>query len=512
MLNLPSVLLVEDHKLLRLGLRVGLEEQSCCKIVGEAGDGETAIKAALRLLPDVILMDIGLPSIDGIEATWKIKQELPRTRVVMFTAETNPSAISAAFGAGADAYCVKSTPVEQVANAISAVMKGEVWLDPEIANSVLAAQKVDDKFPSRMSEKELEILTLIMSNMDTEQIASHLKTTKENISRIMHEIMSRFVNKSASDDTTQDKERGRLNEWLTAFIDNIGDGNIFGEKYLVQELIGSGGLGAVFKAKHMYMDRTVALKLLHPEVSEDRFVMRSFQREAMSIASLHHKNIVDVYDFGISANREPFLIMEYIAGTSLADILQAEHHLSLARVIHLSLQICDGLAEAHAHGIVHCDLKPSNVLIAGPPWLETVKLVDFGLVQVMAPETSSAQTKLTDRYFISGTASYMPPEQCAGKPCDARSDVYALGCILFEMLSGQCVFSGNSAMEVIAQQMQSTPPTISSACSQYQILPELEALVSQMLAKDPALRPQSMKDVRASLDDINIKSGLQPNS
>ena len=508
--NGPTVLLVEDQQLLRLGLRVALEAQGCCEVIGEAADGESASRETQRLRPDIVLMDVGLPKVDGIEATWKIKQQLPRTRVIIFTCKTDPVAVSESFGAGADAYCAKDAPVEQIMSAMNAVLRGEVWLDPAIADVVVRAQNNPSNAQgSSMSDQELEILALIRQKMDSSEIARRLNTDTETIIRIMHNIISHFQEGRAIDGTSEQKQREHLNEWLTACVDNLEEGAVFNEKYLVQKLVGSGGLGAVFKAKHMYIERTVALKLLRPEVSNDRLAMRSFQREATAIANIQHKNIVGVYDFGISVNHEPFLIMEYVDGTNMADILLENRRLLPSRVVNLGMQVCDGLNEAHAKGVVHCDLKPSNILLTGTLSQETVKLVDFGLVQLTPRDGSSAQLKQTERYFVCGTPAYMSPEQCAGKALDARSDIYSLGCVLFEALTGELPFTGNSPMEIFAKQLQVEAPKLSATCPEVTFPRGLEELVARMLAKEPGERPQSMAEVRASLSSIEVQPGRE---
>jgi DNA-binding NarL/FixJ family response regulator len=129
MTKIPTVLLVEDHALLLIGLKISLEKHNCCKITGEAGNGEDAVREAQRLQPDIVLMDVGLPGIDGIEATSRIKQHLPKTHVIMFTSHTAPDEVSAALGAGADAYCSKDAPIGEIVKAMNAVMQGQVWLD-----------------------------------------------------------------------------------------------------------------------------------------------------------------------------------------------------------------------------------------------------------------------------------------------------------------------------------------------------------------------------------------------
>ncbi len=498
MSKFPSVLLVEDESLLRLGLRISLERLGCCEILGEVGSGEAAVRETQRLRPEIILMDIGLPGIDGIEATWRIKNEFPRTRIVMFTARNTPDDVTAALGAGADGYCAKDSTVEHIASAIETVMRGEVWLDPAIADTVINGDELTKVKTVSFAAMEMQILEMIKNGENNAAIAKQLKTTKEAVARAMRNVMQRFMVLSEPAEKVQSSARVSSNEWLTVFVENLDEGRVFADKYLIENLLGAGGVGAVFKAKHLYIDRYVALKLLQPQLSQDRLAMRTFQREAMAIANVQHKNIVSVYDFGISCNQEPFLVMEYVDGTDLAEILTKESTLSVQRVINLAVQICSGLVEAHSKGIIHCDLKPSNILILGQDPQETVKLVDFGLAQIL-PHESTVQSQLTDKFFVCGTPLYMPPEQCAGEQLDARSDIYSLGCILYEALTGVRIFEGKTALETFAKQSVFVPPPMSSIHPQRQFSAALEACVSSMLAKKPADRPQSMKEVMKQL-------------
>jgi DNA-binding NarL/FixJ family response regulator len=496
----PSVLLVEDQQLIRVGLRVSLERLDCCEILGEVGNGEDAVKEAQRLRPEIVLMDVGLPGIDGIEATWRIKQEFPRTRVIMFTSRTTPDDVTAALGAGADGYCSKNTPADHIGSAIATVMRGEVWLDPNIADIVSTQSIGDDRVGGALLEVEMQILALVKEGIGNREIATRLNITTEKIARVMHNIISRFAQRPTPTivNVTQQSEKVCPEEWLKSVLENVHEEKLFADKYMIENLLGSGGIGAVFKAKHLYMDRYVALKLLHPEFSEDRLSIRNFQREAMAIASLQHQNIVSVYDFGISANNEPFLIMEYVNGTTLAHILEKEIRLKVGRLLNLCVQVCAGLAEAQSQGIVHCDLKPSNILILGSEPKEIVKLADFGLAQKVPRETN-VQSKLTEKLFICGTPAYMPPEQCAGKQPDSRSDIYSLGCIMYEALTGVTAFDSDTAMGTFAKHFELIPPPMSSTCPET-FSSRLEHCVSRMLAKDPANRPQSMEEVMVLLD------------
>lgn len=494
---MSDLLLVEDQDMLRIGLRVSIERLGSHKVVGEAVNGHDAVREAVRLRPDVILMDIGLPGIDGIEATWRIKQELPRTRIVMFTSHSEQVDVTSALGAGAEGYCSKDTSVDQIAQAIDSVLRGEVWLDPIVAKAV--ANEAKDKHS--LSGMESQILSLLQSGASNGDIARHLQVTPERIAMVMHRIIDRFLDKKNTPIlmTDSEPEQKVSNDWLSAMVNDMNGGTVFAEKYLVEELLGSGAVGAVFKAKHLYMNRYVALKLLRPEYCNDRFTMRYFQRESMAIANLQHNNIVGVHDFGITKDGTPFLIMEYIEGKSLDSILQQEQRLGLTRLIKLSLAVCSALTEAHSKGVIHCDLKPSNMLIQGAEPNETVKIVDFGLALIV-PREASTQSRLTDKFFVNGTPLYMSPEQCNGGILDPRSDIYSLGCILYEALTGVNFFEGATALETFSKQIQLTAPPMASVCAS-SFSPEIESCVSRMLAKNPEMRPQSMAEVSDLLEE-----------
>ena len=492
--KLYTLLIVEDQHILRMGLRAALEGTGCCSIVGEADDGETAVREAVRLGPDVIMMDIGLPGIDGIEATWRIKKELPRTRVIMFTSRKESDIISSAFGAGADGYCVKDAPVSQIMSAIETVCRGETYLDSEIADCVVQSQKNLGASAVELSASELQLLVLIKDEIKRDQIAARLNMDSEHVAHIIHNVISKFVIKKLMAERYEQKERKQLNKWLTAFKENLDCESVFNEKYVMESLIGAGGIGAVFRARHLYIDKLVAIKLLHSDLVEDRLLMRGFQREGTAVASLSHKNIISVFDFGLSDDRQPYLVMEYIEGKSLAEVISREGRLEQSRVLNLFAQICNGLKAAHARGIIHCDLKPSNILISDSDDGELVKLVDFGLVQTL-PQKTLSQLQATEKYMISGTPTYMSPEQCLGKPLDERSDIYSLGCVIFETLTGQAVFEANTALEIFAHHLQSAAPSLQSTCPTIGYSPELEYIVSCMLAKDPDDRPQTISEV-----------------
>jgi DNA-binding NarL/FixJ family response regulator/tRNA A-37 threonylcarbamoyl transferase component Bud32 len=507
-----TVLIVDDQPIVRAGLRISLEKLKRHRVVGESANGESAVTDAQSLRPDVVLMDMRLPGMDGAEATWRIKQESPHMRVLVLTNLDKPKDITAALGAGADGYCLKDASVEQIASAIDAVACGEVWIDPKLAESVMlqhneATGKHDQE--ARLSATEIRVLELISAGFEKIGIAGDMQMDAAAVVGVMRNIIRRYSENSRKmamqpDSVSVPKivtDRRFSHEWFAATLE-ASEGVVVAEKYLLEELLGEGGVGTVFKARHLYMDRAVALKLLQPKYAEDAQVIRAFQNEAKALASFKHRNIVDVYDFGVTALGQPYLVMEFIKGTDLDMVLQSDQNrkLEYRRFLSIFLQICEALAAAHARDIIHCDLKPSNIFVlqGSDETEEVIKLVDFGLAKSV-PRNATTQSQATDSFLINGTPSYMPPEQCSGRGIDKRSDIYALGCVMYEALAGINPFLADSPMETFAKQFEFTPPPVSGFCPETPIHPELEQCIGKMLAKDPTQRPQSVQEVRAVL-------------
>lgn len=306
--------------------------------------------------------------------------------------------------------------------------------------------------------------------------------------------------------------------------------DLLDNKYQVEQLLGQGGMGAVYRATHLGTKRTVAVKVIHPQLSaHDQFVAR-FRREAEAAGRLRHPNVVDVTDFGIAQTNDgpvAYLVMEYLDGCTLADIVAEEGALPIQWVIDILEQVCSAVETAHRAGIIHRDLKPDNI------WLEpngrggyTVKVLDFGLVKLgesdPVPSSSSkpfartiidtateAQTlirseeslpihdeNLTAVGSVMGTPFYMSPEQCAGERLDTRSDIYSLGVVAYRLLTGETPFKG-SPHEVIELHKSAAPPLLRG--KNRKVPRKLAHIVMSALAKDPVERPQTAAGFASSL-------------
>jgi len=264
--------------------------------------------------------------------------------------------------------------------------------------------------------------------------------------------------------------------------------------YRIARLLGEGGMGAVYEARQEPLGRQVALKTLHPELSQNRELTTRFFNEAKVLGLLAHPSIVQVSDFGYSADGTAFLVMEYLRGESLGRRLKVladcGERVPVLMALQLGFQIADVLTVAHAHGVIHRDLKPDNLMLvpdALVPGGERIKVLDFGIAKLVT-DTNDPQAPKTATQAVMGTPSYMSPEQCAGAgQVDARTDVYALGCVLYAMLAGRPPFVGDGVGEILGMQQFKEPPPLLHLSPK--VPTALADLVHRLLTKDKAQRP-----------------------
>ncbi|MEX1362517.1 MAG: protein kinase [Nannocystaceae bacterium] len=282
-------------------------------------------------------------------------------------------------------------------------------------------------------------------------------------------------------------------------------GSIVAGRYTVTELIGTGGMGAVYRVFDAAEQRDVALKVLKPDRVGEGHNVKRFMQEARVLSMLSHPNVVRLYDYGQDENGVLYLAMEMLPGQDLADYLGDYRQLPWTVVSEIALQLVQGLAAAHQRGIVHRDLKPENVfLVPGPRGgpQHQVKLLDFGIAKVISAKPS----KLTTEGSVFGTARYMSPEHASGEPVDARSDVYGVGVLLYEMLTGRPPFTGDDFMRTAHQHVAEPPPPMAQVAPEVIFPPHVEALIMRALAKDPADRYGSMADFEAAIQSSMFDS------
>jgi beta-lactam-binding protein with PASTA domain/tRNA A-37 threonylcarbamoyl transferase component Bud32 len=263
---------------------------------------------------------------------------------------------------------------------------------------------------------------------------------------------------------------------------------VFNGRYEIVRPIARGGMADVFLARDQLLDRPVALKVLFPELSVDRSFVERFRREAQAAANLTHPNVVSVYDFG-EEDGTSFIVMEYVDGRTLTSIIHSEGPLLADRAAAIGADVAAALGFAHRQGVVHRDVKPGNVLIDGSAH---VRVTDFGIARA-----ANTEENLTQAGAVMGTATYFSPEQAQGHRVDGRSDVYSLGVVLYEMVTGRAPFAGDNPVSIAYKHVREEPPTPRSVNPS--VPSAFEAIVLQAMAKDPAQRYQSAEDLRADL-------------
>jgi len=270
-------------------------------------------------------------------------------------------------------------------------------------------------------------------------------------------------------------------------------------RYLIEELIGEGGMGRVYRACHHELPRNFAIKVLFGELAALSDMRARFRKEAESAARLDHPNLVPVLDVGETDEGLLYLAMEYVAGQSLRTIIDSEGPLDAGRSASLARRLCRGLQHAHDRGMVHRDFKPDNVLVVEEDGVEVPRIVDFGLA-VLAEETRGGG-RLTRKGETMGTPPYMSPEQLTGRPVDARSDLFSLGVVLYEMLTGKTPFEG-TMFEMVRQIATEAPPPMSTRAPDISVPPELERIALKLLATRPEDRYASAAEVIAELEAV----------
>jgi DNA-binding NarL/FixJ family response regulator len=411
-----SIVIADDHAMVRTGLRVLLDAQPDLSVVAEAGDVTTALQCTRAHHPAVVVLDLNMPGEPSLGAIPRFLEAAPGTAVVMLTMEDEPAYARAALGAGASGYVVKASAGDELVDAVRAAAAGGTYLTPALG--------------ARMATAPPRPRPVVGFGDDEPQVGS-------------------------------------------TFAGHRIDG-----------VAGRGAMGVVLRATDLTLDRRVALKLIAPALARDPVFRARFERECRIAAALDHPNVVPIFHAG-EENGQLYVTMRYVEGTDLKALLARERWLEPARAVAIVTQVAAALDEAHAHGLVHRDVKPANVLIADRPAGERVFLTDFGVTK----QRTARDPALTGTGMAIGSVDYMAPEQAQVAPVDARTDVYALGCVLFHALTGSVPFIRGNDLERMWAHVHEPAPAPTSI--EPRLPPGLDEVLARALAKDPADRHQS---------------------
>ncbi len=508
------VVIIEDHDLIRLSVKLSLEKSGQIEVIGEAKTGTQGIELARCSEAKIVIMDLGLPEINGIDATRQIKESTSK-KVVILTSHADEESVISALSAGADGYLMKDTKTEDFLLALYMVANGACWLEDSIARKAISHISPRMSFRNQsFTDLEYSIVTLVKSGLTLSEVACELCIP---VSRV-HELVTNLLRRTARTAIDYDKIVIHNDDELEHVLvcsncrqptegssscpkdggRAIQDGHIgetIAERYRIVSLVGCGGNAAVYKARNRFTGKFVAIKILHYDLAQNSDFINRFRQEALAISSLDHPNVISVIDFGVNSEDTAYMVMEYLSGTSLLDLIK-DGILDYRKAIPIFLGICDGVAHAHEAGIVHRDLKPANIHILDRENRGAlVKVLDFGLAKV----AGDLNIVMTAPGEVFGSPAFMSPEQCRGQKIDMRSDIYSMGCLMHQTLTGEILFECQSAPEMMYHHIHTPAAKVSDVITMNNVPPLVESVILKCLEKDPDDRFQSIHELKRAL-------------
>jgi serine/threonine protein kinase len=295
---------------------------------------------------------------------------------------------------------------------------------------------------------------------------------------------------------------------LTPYNEELFVGSRFADRYQILSVVGRGSMGVVYKARHELMGRLVAIKMLRGQLQVDEKSIKRFEREARAASRLDHPNVITVHDFGLTEHRQPYLVMDYVSGVTLYEIQRREKVMAAERAVHIFMQVCDALHHAHFHGVIHRDLKPSNIMVMqkdeDPNF---VKVFDLGIAKIAWGEEEGITEgeALTGTGEVCGSPVYLSPEQCKHDPIDHRTDIYSLGVVMYELLTGVPPLMGETVYDTIYLHVHEEAPRFAEV-TDIPLPSRLEKIILKTLAKNPDERHQSMQELKWDLQAALVQS------
>lgn len=505
---MSNILIIEDKVDLADLVRSFLEYQE--HNVEALHSGGPALKKIQNGLFDLIILDWDLPEVNGIDILRELRASGSSTPVLMLTGKDQIGDKETGFDEGADDYLTKPFDMQELGMRVKALLRRSRSTAKTDANSIFLdtakLRATKNGRPVALTPKEFELLAVLLKTKPPH-------ASKTLIDQVWHGAIDgnkdvlrttlKRLRKKLGASTIELKEENFPDLYSTDSNSTTGGadleqddtidpflGIILDEKYELVELLGGGGTGVVYKANHTMLKNFVAVKMLFPHMVSRQLAVRRFQQEAKATASLSHPNILKVTDYGTAEQGQPYLVMEYLEGKSLAELLEAEGDLPPYLAVEIILQATAGLMHAHTKQVIHRDIKPSNLMLIGKiPERFTVKIVDFGLAKPNRQDDQMAKITVTGEVF--GSPSYMSPEQCRGEVVDYRADIYSLGCVLFESLTGRPPFVGKDPIDTIFQHVSPNPPVFKIAGSDQRLVDLMEKIIMMSLAKSRENRYQS---------------------
>ncbi len=515
-----KVMIVEDHDLVRLSVKLSLESTGKIEVVGEATTGAAGINLARLSDAQIVIMDLGLPDFDGIEATRKIKDSTNK-KVIVLTSHSDEKSIISALKAGVDGFVLKDTKTEDLALALISIASGNAWLEDSIAQTVSAALFPRSAANCVLTDLELKIMAMVRGGLTMEDAAQRLQLHVFDVHKRLVNALRRTAHRIAEQEkasglhlSVNDREFERALICKKCYLHVQGDlqycpedgtalepdpliGSLLTDRYMILSLIGTGGNGAVYKAKHRFTGKYFAIKVLHHDLSQCAELVNRFRQEAIAVAGLDHPNLVSVIDFGVTNDGVTFMVMDYLEGQSLVTLVRETGPLDYKQAVPIFVEVCKGVERAHQAGIIHRDLKPGNVHVClNEQKGAQIKVLDFGLAKVHG-ENNIVMTVPGE---IFGSPAFMSPEQCRGQKLDARADIYSMGCLMYQVLTGHTVFTAQSAPEVMYHQIYTQPRTFAEIAPNLNVPLLVEMVVMKCLAKSESKRYQSMEDLHRALN------------